>query len=222
MELRNWVQSKFGGTGSNSLLDESQYSSTDLRKDITKLEHSLKQQEKEMDEHHRKYKELLKEGANASELERKKYAQKAKFEKKKYAVKKKKYRASSIKYGTLLSVQGMREIMDLQDTDDLAIDEQLEDADVDELQGQIMERMAAFGVEMEDMQEIQEALDIPIMEDNLATDTSEEEEIMEQMAASDISAEQVDIDAGTDIDLGDTDLDDDLDIGDIDETELEV
>jgi hypothetical protein len=222
MELRNWVQTKFGGTDGNALLDESQYGSTALRKDITKLEHSLKQQEKEMDEHHRKYKELLKEGANASELERKKYAQKAKFEKKKYSIKKKKYRASSIKYGTLLSVQGMREIMDLQDTEDLAIDEQLDDADVSELQGQIMERMAAFGVEMEDMQEIQDALDVPLMDDDLATDTSEEEEIMEQMAASDISAEQVDIDAETDVDLGDTDLEEDLDVGEIDDTELEV
>jgi hypothetical protein len=222
MELRNWVKTKFGGTDSTALLDESQYGSTALRKDLTKLEHSLKQQEKEMDEHHRKYKELLKEGANASEIERKKYAQKAKFEKKKYAIKKKKYRASSIKYGTLLSVQGMREIMDLQDSDDLAIDQQLEDADAAELQSQIVERMAAFGVEMEDVQEIQEALDVPLMDDSLATDTSEEEAIMAQMAASDISAEQVDIESEDDVDLGATDVEADVDVGEIDDPELEV
>ncbi len=41
MELRNWVQDRFGGTG-QTLLDEDVYSHTDIRKDITKLEHKLK------------------------------------------------------------------------------------------------------------------------------------------------------------------------------------
>jgi len=205
MELRDWVQNRFGGTG-ETLLDESAYSNKELRKDVMKLEHSLKKLENEMDQHGRKYKDILKEGADASELERKKFAQKAKFEKKKYAVKKKKYRAQSIKLGTLLSIQGMREIVELQDSRDLAIDDALEDADAQEIQGQIMERMASFNLEMEDLQEIQGALDVPIMNQELEMDHSEEEQIMSDMAASDISNEEVQIDSGLDVGSEDIDI----------------
>lgn len=217
MELRGWVQDRFGGTG-ETLLDESAYSNKALRKDVMKLEHSLKKLENEMDQHGRKYKQVLKEGSEASELERKKFAQKAKFEKKKYAVKKKKYRAQSIKLGTLLSIQGMREIVELQDSQDLAIDDALEDADAQEIQGQIMDRMASFNLEMEDLQEIQGALDVPIMDQELEMDHSEEEQIMSDMAASNISNEEVDIDSdiqmeseGIDIESGS--LDEEVDIG---------
>lgn len=204
MELRDWVQDRFGGTG-DTLLDESAYSNKALRKDVMKLEHSLKQLENEMDQHGRKYKEILKEGAEGSKMQRKKFAQKAKFEKKKYAVKKKKHRAQSIKLGTLLSIQGMREIVDMQDTQDLAIDDALEDADAQEIQGEIMEQMASFNLEMEDLQEIQGALDVPIMNQELEMDHSEEEQIMSDMAASDISSEGVEIDS--DLDAGSEDID---------------
>jgi hypothetical protein len=210
MEIRNWIQEKFGGTGDN-LLDESVYSSKKLRKDISKLEHQGKTLEQEMDEHRRKYKRLLQEGAQHDELKRKKYAQKAKFEKKKYAIKKKKYRANSIKLGTVLSVQGMREIMSLHDQEEIAIDSVMEDSDAQEIQSQVMERMAAFGIEMDDLQEIQEALDIPIMDDNLDMGSSEEEEVMEQIAASEVSAEQVDIEADSNVSA-----DAEADVGDID------
>jgi hypothetical protein len=212
MEIRNWIQEKFGGTGDN-LLDESVYSSTELRKDISKLEHQAKTLEQEMDDHRRKYKQLLQEGAQHDELKRKKYAQKAKFEKKKYAIKKKKYRANSIKLGTVLSIQGMREIMSLHDQEEIALEGVMEDSDAQEIQSEVMERMAAFGIEMDDLQEIQDALDIPIMDDNLDTGSSEEEEVMEQIAASEVSAEQVDIEddssvsAQAEADVGDIDAD---------------
>jgi hypothetical protein len=58
-----------------------------------------------------------------------------------------------------------------------------------------MERMASFNLEMEDLQEIQGALDVPIMEQELEMDHSEEEQIMSDMAASDISEEEVEIDS---------------------------
>lgn len=219
MELRNWIQERFGGTGEN-LLDESVYSSKELRKDISKLEHRGKKLEQEMDQHRRKYKQLLQEGAQYDELKRKKYAQKAKFEKKKYAIKKKKYRANSIKLGTVLSIQGMREIMDLHEEEDIKLEEVMSDADAQEVQSEIMGRMAAFGVEMDDLKEIQDALDIPIMDDELELEASEEEQVMEQMAASEISAEQVDIEAesnvtveeSVDIEAG---IDDDIDMEEV-------
>jgi hypothetical protein len=224
MELRNWVQDRFGGTD-ETLLDESVYSDTDLRKDISKLEHRAKKLEKEMDKHHRKYRKLLEEGAQHSELKRKKYAQKAKFEKKKYAIKKKKYRANSVKLGTILSIQGMREIVDLHDQEDIAIDDAMEDADAQELQSEIMERMAAFGVEMEDMQQIQEALDIPIMEDEMDMDVSEEEEVMEELAASEMSADEVDIEAEASAKVEESieiegSIDDDIDMDEVSIDEL--
>jgi hypothetical protein len=207
MELRDWVQNRFGGTG-ETLLDESAYSDQELRKDIMKLEQSLKKKEKEMDQHSRKYKQILKEGSEASELERKKFAQKAKFEKKKYAVKKKTYRAQSIKLGTLLSIQGMREIVEMQESQDLAIDEALEDANAQEIQGEIMERMASFNIEMEDLQEIQSALDVPIMDQELQMDHSEEEQIMSDMAASDISDEEVEINSEVEMESEEIEIED--------------
>jgi hypothetical protein len=194
MELRNWVNERFGGSG-ETLLDEDVYSDKELRKDISKLEHRSKKLEQEMDKHRRKYRKLLEEGADAGELQRKKFAQKAKFEKKKYAIKKKKYRANNVKLGTVLSIQGMRDIMDLHDSEDIALDEAMADADAQEIQSEIMERMAAFGIELEDMQEIQEALDIPMMEESVEMDVGEEEQIMEELAASEMSAQQVDIEA---------------------------
>jgi delta 1-pyrroline-5-carboxylate dehydrogenase len=212
MEIRNWIQEKFGGTG-DSLLDESVYSNKELRKDISKLEHQGKTLEQEMDDHRRKYKQLLQEGAQYDELKRKKYAQKAKFEKKKYAIKKKKYRANSIKLGTVLSIQGMREIMSLHDQEEIALEGVMEDSDAQEIQSEVMDRMAAFGIEMDDLQEIQDALDIPIMDDNMEMGSSEEEEVMEQIAASEVSAEQVDIEsdstasADAEADVGDIDAD---------------
>jgi len=215
MELRSWLQDRYGGTG-ESLLDESVYSDKDLRMDISKLEHKLKKLEKEMDNHSQKYKKLLQEGANVGELKRKKYAQKAKFEKKKYAIKKKKYRASSVKLGTILSIQGMRDIMEVQDEEGIVLDDAISDVDAQEIQGEIMERMAAFGIEMEDMQEIQEALDIPIMDDEMNMDVGEEEAIMQDLAASEISEEEVDVEMESDSSLTDgTGIDDGMDLDDV-------
>lgn len=229
MELRNWVTETFGGTG-KTLLDERVYSSEELRKDIIKLEHEQKRLEDDLDGHRKQYKALIKEGANASEMQRKKLAQKAKLEKKKLAIKKKKYRANNVKLGTMLSVQGMREIMDSQDVAgdaDLAFDEVMGDANAQELQGKIVDRMAAFGVEMEDIQEISDALDVPILDDQLEVDSSDEEELMKEMAASGMSEEEIDVEdelddeVGVDVGVGETEFDD-LDDVDIDESELEI
>lgn len=219
MQIRNWVDERFGGTG-NTLLDESVYSDKELRKDISKLEHRGKKLEQEMDKHRQKYEQLLQEGAQYDSLKRKKYAQKAKFEKKKYAIKKKKYRANSVKLGTVLSIQGMREIVDLHDEENITLEEVMDDSDAQEIQNEIMERMAAFGVEMEDLQEIQEALDIPIMEDELDMDTTEEEKVMEQIAAQEVSAEQVDIEAESTVAMEesidiDADIEDDIDMDEV-------
>jgi len=89
MELRDWVQERFGTADTETLLDESAYGQNELRSDKKKLEQGLKQLESDMDTHSKKYQKLLEKGAEADEMRRRQYAQKAKFEKKKYEIKKK-------------------------------------------------------------------------------------------------------------------------------------
>jgi hypothetical protein len=194
MQLRDWVQERFGATDTNTLLDESAYSTNQLRTDKKKLEQSLKQLENDMSTHSEKYQKLLERGAEADEMRRRQYAQKAKFEKKKYEIKKKKHKANSIKLGTIISIEGMREVMDMHESQDLGIDEVMnEDVNAREVQGQIMDQMAQFGLELEDMQEVQDALDVEILDEDLQEGASEELEAMEQMAAGEISREQLDV-----------------------------
>lgn len=194
MQLRDWVQERFGATDTNTLLDESAYSTNQLRTDKKKLEQSLKQLENDMSTHSEKYQKLLERGAEADEMRRQQYAQKAKFEKKKYEIKKKKHKANSIKLGTIISIEGMREVMDMHESQDLGIDEVMnEDVSAREVQSQIMDQMAQFGLELEDMQEVQDALDVEILDEDLEEGASEELEAMEQMAAGEISREQLDV-----------------------------
>ncbi len=207
MELRDWVKERFGTTDTETLIDESVYSRDNLRKDKAKLEQSLRQLESEMDKHAKKYEKLLQKGSDADELSRQQYAQKAKFEKKKYEIKKKKHKAESIKLGTVISIEGMREVLAMQDGQDYELDRLFDgDLDAQELQSQVMDEMAQFGLEIDDMKQVQEALDIEIIDQDLETGVSEELEIMEEMAAGDISEEQIDIEENVDIEEEDINL----------------
>ena len=208
MELRDWVQQRFGTADTESLLDESVYSQKELRKDKSKLEHSLNQAEKEMEEHHKRYQKLLEKGANADEIKQQQYAQKAKFEKKKYKIKKKKHKAKSVKLGTIISIEGMREVMSMHDQEEYALDDVFDDdLNAQELQGEIMDQMAQFGLELEDMQQVQEALDVEILDQDLEEGASEELELMQEMQAGDVSKEQIDIEENVDIESDDIDID---------------
>jgi len=214
MELRDWVQDRFGTADAESLLDESLYSTKDLRKDKAKLEQNLRQIEKERDKHRQQYEKLLEKGADADEMKRKQYAQKAKFAKKKYKIKKKKHKANSVKLGTIISIEGMREVMSMHNEENYEIDNLFDDdLNVGELQNEIMDQMAEFGLEMEDMQEVQDALDVEILDQDLDTTASEEVELMEEMRAGEISREEVDIeetveDDSEDVDIGSVDIED--------------
>jgi hypothetical protein len=214
MELRDWVQDRFGTADAESLLDESLYSTKDLRKDKAKLEQNLRQIEKERDKHRQQYEKLLEKGADADEMKRKQYAQKAKFAKKKYKIKKKKHKANSVKLGTIISIEGMREVMSMHNEESYEIDTLFDDdLNVQELQNEIMDQMAEFGLEMEDMQEVQDALDVEILDQDLDTAASEEVELMEEMRAGEISREEVDIeetveDGSEDVDIGSVDIED--------------
>jgi hypothetical protein len=193
MQLKNWVQERFGGTGS-ALLDDAQLSDTELKRDIYKLEHKLEGLEDDMNDHEVKYRKLLKKGAQASELKRETYAQKAELEKKKYAVKKKKYQNYRLKLGTAISVQGMREVMNVEDEMELNIDDAFSQTDAQEVQMKVLDQMADFGMQMDEMQEIQNALDIEIMdEESVAGEESETIKKMQRLSASEIEAEEISI-----------------------------
>jgi hypothetical protein len=211
MELRDWVRDRFGSAETETLLDESVYGQNELRADKKKLEQRLKQLEKDMDSHSNTYRKLLEKGAKADEMRRRQYAQKAKFEKKKYEIKKKKHKANSIKLGTVISIEGMREVMDMHESQDLSLDEAMsQDLNVQEVQGEIMDQMAQFGLELEDMQQVQDALDIEILDDDLEQGASEELEAMERMAAGEISSEQVNVEEDVEVDPDEISIDADI------------
>lgn len=211
MDVTDWVQERFGSTDNKTLLDESQYSRKDLRKDKQKLEQNLKKIENDMDKHSERYQKLLQKGAESDEMKQQQYAQKAKFEKKKYQIKKKKYKTQNIKLGTIVSIEGMREVMELHEGTNLALDDLFEDdRNIQELQTQVMDQMAEYGLNLEDMQEVQEALDVEILGQDLDTEASEEIELMKEMEAGNISQEQVDIEEEVDIEDEKIDIDDEI------------
>jgi Protein of unknown function (DUF2869). len=216
MDISAWVQDRFGTDDTATLLDESVYGRKELRKDKTKLEQNLRQIENEMEKHGERYQKLLQKGAEAEEFRRKQYAQKAKFEKKKYEVKKKKHKANSIKLGTIISIEGMRDVLSMHNGDqesyelDRLMDEEL---NAQELQQQVMDQMAEFGLEIEDMKQVQEALDVEILDQELETGADEELELMREMEAGEVSEEQVDLNSAVENDELDDDFDDlDIDI----------
>lgn len=212
MSVTEWVQDRFGSDDTATLLDESVYSDRELRKDKAKLEQSLRQIEEKLDEHNQKYQQLLQQGAEADEMQRRLIAKKAKLKKKKYKAKKKQHKANSIKLGTIISIEGMRDVLDTADSD-INLSGHMQDADTAQLQSQIMDQMAEFGLEIKDMQQVEEALDISIIDDDIDAGASEEVEIMEEMAAGSVSKEQIDIDEEVEAqpeELGDVDIEDDI------------
>lgn len=220
MEVRDWVTDYFGASG-ETLLDEGVYGDEDLRRDKIKLRKQRKQLEKEMNQYGKEYKQLLKKGAQANELERDNYAKKAQIAKKKYKVKKKQYQKNSVVLGTVVSVEGARELQDMHDGDTTEIESLIRDRDVDveSVQEDMMNQMVEFDLDMEVMQEVQQSLDIDIMSTELGTEDSEEKEIMEEMAAGEITEEEIDVEetVETDEDFEDVSIEDDLDDVEVDD-----
>jgi hypothetical protein len=216
MEPRNWIQEKFGTGEPQTLLDEEVYSSKQLRKDKQTLQLNLKKSAKEQQKHEQKYQALLQKGAQAqNEAKQRQFATKAKFEKKKYKAKEKSHKADSIKLGTVIAIDGMREVLEIQKEGDTELEAAIEDADIQELENQIIGQMADFGLEIEDMKQIQEALDIELLDEDLENDVSEELQMMREMEADDLADEQIDLDAETnqdDVDVN-VDVDEDFEMG---------
>lgn len=195
MDISDWISNQFGGTDKRTLLDEDIYSSESLREDRTGLERKLSQLDDELENHETRYEHFIHKGAESDDMEKQKFAQKARFEKKKHAVKKKKYKQVSIKLGAVISIEGAREILSMKDQQEYQIDNHF-DADLapDELSEQIRNQMVEWGLNMEDMQDIQQALDVEVLDDQLEMDASEEEKLMQEMEAGKISDQRISLD----------------------------
>lgn len=199
MQLRKPLQDYFGTADTDTLLDESVYSSQDLKEDKIRLKRQRKTIQKEMDEYGEEYKQLLREGANADSLDRQRIAQKAKMAKKKYKIKKQQYKKNSLVLGTVVTVEGARELMEMHDGANQSNIENIlqnNDVDADQVQEKMMDQMIQFELDMDVMQEVQQSLDLDIMSSNMDVEGGGEElERMEEIAAGDVSEKQIDLDA---------------------------
>jgi len=197
MEVRNWVKSKFG-TADQTLLSTEVYSEDDLRRDKIKLERQRNRIQDEIEDHRGKYKKLVKEAAGEDEMRKQNLAKKAKNQKKQYQLKQKKYQKTSMKYGTILSIEGARELLQEQQsnkTPDLAIDDVMdEDLQVDEFEAKMEEKMVDFDMEVDMMERIQGSLDFNFTSSDMSMSTDDDvmSEI-EEVEKGQLDEEEIDI-----------------------------
>lgn len=204
MQIREQVKDIFGTADRDSLLDESVYDSQSLKKDKIKLQRQRQQLQKEMNQYGQEYKKLMRKGAKASEHERRQIAQQAKIAQKKYKIKQQQFKKNSVVMATIVTVEGARELQNMTDepvTDfekDVLGDENLDSAQVQE---QMMDEMVQFDLDMQMMQEVQESLDIDIMGSQMDQmgDDGELVDKMRQLEEGDLSEEELDPEADTEI-----------------------
>jgi len=210
MELRDWVRDRFGSAETETLLDESVYGKNELRTDKKKIEQSLKQLERTWTATQASINNCLRREPRQMRCAGDSMRRRRSL-RKEVRNQKKKHKANSIKLGTVISIEGMRDVMDMHESQDLSLDEAMsQDLNVQEVQGEIMDQMAQFGLELEDMQQVQDALDIEILDDDLEQGASEELEAMERMAAGEISSEQVNVEEDVEVDADEISIDADI------------
>lgn len=213
MELRNWITETFGST--DTLLDEDVYSGDEIREDKIRLKQRRKQLNKDMSQLRREYQALLEEGAEASEVERPQYAQRARMKKKKFQVKQQKFQKNSVQMATIVTIEGARELMEMSDEDELNLPD-MNEVDYGEVQQHLREEMIQYEIETDTMIEVQEALDIDIIGADMDMNGGEEEDIMDDIAAGKVDSEHVEIDDEeedeADVDIGSS-IDDEVGIG---------
>lgn len=198
MGLSDWLTNRFGTTDARTLLNEEVYSSESLKQDKRNLERKLSSLGDKLDEHQIRYEHFLHKGAEANDIEQQNFAQKARLEKKKHSVVKKKYKQTNIKLGTVISIEGMREISSMQQQQTYNLDQHLQAGfETNELQNQIMDQMAELGLNIEDMREIQDALDVEILDEQLEMDATEEVNLMEALETGDISQNSIQLEDAT-------------------------
>ncbi len=195
MELRSWISNRFGST--ETFLDKSKYSDDEIKEDKIRLRQERKRIQKELNNIGAEYQTLLEKGAQANEMERKQYAQQAKIAKKKYKIKQQQYQKNSVETATIVTIEGARELMEMSNKDTTNFQEIVTDSNVDlsHVQESVMNTMVEFELDMDMMMEVQDALDIDIIGADVDMGASKEEEMMEDIAAGKMDAEQVDVES---------------------------
>lgn len=204
MEVRSWVKSKFG-RADQTLLSTEVYPEKELRRDKIKLERQRNRIEEEMEEHRKEYKRLIKEAAGEDEMRKQVLIKKAENHQKQFKLKEKKYQKTSMKYGTILSIEGARELLEEQENMgvDLTIDDVMdEDLEVEEFEAKMEEKMVGFDMEVDLMERIQGSLDFNFTSSDMSLDTdSDAAQAVEELEKDQLSEEEIDIeeDAGVSV-----------------------
>lgn len=208
MQLRNWISEQFGSK--DTLLDKSVYSPEEIQHDKVRLKQQRKRINKEMSQYATDYQQLLEKGAQANAAERKQYSQQAKIAKKKYKVKQQQYQKNSVQMATIVTIEGARELKNMTGQDDINLPD-MDKVELGNVQEHLMDEMVQYELDMDVMMDVQDALDIDIIGADVEMGDDEEMEIMNEIAAGEVDAEQIDIESAGEMEDVDTDVDDVLD-----------
>lgn len=200
MDVTDWIEAAFDTENHESLFDLEFYSDRELREYKIKIKRKRAHLEKELEKYENKYKQLLDRGADASDIERRQFAQRAKLTKRRYEIIEKKYRKQGVILATLITIEGIRELLEQQDEDMSNIASIVADAeaDVDALRETFQNQMAQHDLDVEMMQEVQRNLDIDVLPSESTLSATDEVALIDSVAAGDLDADSVAIDQDID------------------------
>lgn len=213
MDVTELIETTFDTDDHESLFDPEFYSDREFREDKIRVRQERTRLEKELEKYENKYKRLLDQGADASDIERGELARKAKFTKRRYEIIEKRYRKQGVILATLITIEGIRELFERQDEDmsNIANIVANEESNADALRKTFQNQMAQHHLNVETMQEVQRSLDIDVLPSESTLSGTDEAALMDSVAAGNLDAESVDI--GQDIGeidpgIGEIELDD--------------
>ncbi|MBZ6497177.1 NFACT family protein [Natrinema longum] len=212
MDVTDLIETTFDTDDHESLFDPEFYSDRELREDKIRVKQERTRLERELEKYENKYKRLLDQGADASDIERRQFAQKAKLTKRRYEIIEKRYRKQGVILATLITIEGIRELFEQQDKNESNIANIVADAetDVGALRETFQDQMAQHHLDVETMQEVQRSLDIDVLPSESTLSATDEAALMDSVAADDLDTESIDIDQDIgeiDPDIGDIELD---------------
>lgn len=190
MEPRNWLKEKFGSSDPKTIMDSDVYSDREIREDKVRLERQRKNLKKEMNKYETEYQKLIEKGAGASDMEKRQLARRAEVAEKKYKIKQRKYDKNGMQMATVVTVEGARELQSMatNDGEEIVITNLLNDPDVnvDEVYSDMEDVMVQWDIDMETMQQAQEALDMDISGRDVGLDDSAAKKAMDELEAGEM------------------------------------
>lgn len=196
MNVTDWIESAFGTEDHESVFNPEFYSDRELREDKIKIRRKRTHLEKELEKCDNKYEQLLDRGADASDIERRQFAQRAELIKREYEIIEKEYRKQGVILATLITIEGIRKLLKQQDENVLNIESIVTDTetDVDALRETFQNQMVQHDLDVETMQEVQRNLDIDVLPSESTLSPTDEMALIDSVEASNLDAESVSID----------------------------